>query len=328
MNNETTNYNPNYRIGFYGMTLDEKMKVKNALDGRFFEFYEETLLDSDLLNKPDLIISGEELVSNELQNILDFSLASLIMVSSKSKEELEGTSMFSLSDEFDTFIEGVVRTAMYQNAFKIRMDLEMQCKDNSSIANKIDKLLSLVNEKDPYTLMHSINVSDYAVMIATELGYDQNTVDKIKIGGLLHDIGKLCLPNSILFNTTKRLDENQMDVMQEHSSLGTIILPDGLNDVLDMILLHHERLDGSGYPFGLDESQLSDFVRIISVADTYDAMTTKRTYQDAMDDDVAFGILYKLSSSEDGMPKLDRRMVLALENVINKINEKQESKVR
>ena len=216
---------------------------------------------------------------------------------------------------------------MFQNAIKIRVSLESQFDKDGFTLEKVDSLLSLINQKDPYTLMHSINVSDYAVMIATELGFDENTVDKVKLGGLLHDIGKICLPDSILFNTTKTLDKFQTAVMQEHSSLGTVILPDGLDDVMDMILLHHERLDGSGYPFGFDASKLSDLVRIISVADTYDAMTTKRTYQDAMTDEVAFGILYKLSSDEENSPKLDRRMVLALEKAIKKVNEKENAKV-
>jgi len=321
-------YNPNYRIGFCGMTLDEKNRIKNALDSRFFEFIDEIELDDNLLNKPDLIIDGEGFISNRVQSILDVSMASLVMVSSKSEEELEGTEIFSLyGEDFDSFINGVVRTAMYQNALKVRFELELCFNENDSIVDKISKLLSFVNEKDPYTFRHSVNVAEYSAMIAEELGYDETIISEIRIGGLLHDIGKICLPNSILFNTTPTLDKNQIDVMQNHPSLGMVILPDELESVYEMILLHHERLDGSGYPFGFEESQLSDMVRIISVADTYDAMTTKRTYQEAMDNDTAFGILYKLSS-DGNKPKLDRKMVLALENAINKKKEKVVNKIR
>lgn len=322
------NYNPKYRIGFYNLKEEGKNKIKNALDNRFFDFYDEVVLDDNLLDKPDLIISGSENISNELQNIVDYSLASLIMVSSKNEEELKNSQMFSLcGQEFDDLINGIVKTAMYQNALKVRMELEMQFEDSDSIADKIDKLLSFVKEKDEYTFEHSVGVSEYAVMIAMELGYDESDINKIRIGGLVHDIGKICLPNAILFNTTPTLDKNQMDVMQNHPSFGMVILPDELEDVFDMVLLHHERLDGSGYPFGFGAAQLSDMVRIISVADTYDAMTTKRTYQDAMDIDTAFGVLYKLSSL-DNNPKLDRNMVVALENAISKTKEKGLTKIR
>lgn len=310
-------YNPNYRIGFYGVDGGAKEKIEKFLGETFFTFYDgESLINDDLLNMPDLIICGEDIDVKPLNGILLTSRASLIKICAKTKKDLNGAFAINDDREFMVMIETVINTAMFTNALKIRdMLLELE------ISDKISTLLALMQKKDPYTAAHCQNVAKYAEMIAEELNLSDERIEKIRLGGLLHDIGKICLPDSILFNTTPRLTDDKMKIMKTHSSLGTILLPDELSDLKDMVALHHERLDGSGYPYGLLAEDLLDDVRIISVADTYDAMTTERSYQKAMSEEEAMAVLDKLA--DISKPKLDIRMVRALKASL--VKEKQVS---
>ena len=312
-------YNPSYRIGFYGVDEVTKEKIEEFLGETFFTFYDgDGLVNDDLLDLPDLIISGENIDIEKLTDILTASRASLIKVASKSKEELNSSGVFAINDdeEFMLMIETTINTAVFTNALKIRDMLE-----GMDLNDKISTLLLLMQKKDPYTVRHSQNVSQYAEMMSKELGLSDERTERIKLGGLLHDIGKICLTDSILFNTTPKLAEDKMKIMQVHTSLGTILLPDELESLKDMVALHHERLDGSGYPYGLSAEDLLDDVRIISVADTYDAMTTERSYQKAMSEDEAMAVLDKLADTSK--PKLDIRIVRALKEALRK--EKQAS---
>jgi putative nucleotidyltransferase with HDIG domain len=147
----------------------------------------------------------------------------------------------------------------------------------------IKSLITAIDAKDPYTQGHSQRVSDYSVLIARELGLDETSINDIRIGSLLHDIGKIGIPDSILMKNGK-LNVEENELMREHPRTGVNILSQVrlLDPMRPAILEHHERLDGSGYPTKLTDKQISWMGRIVAVADVFDAMTSDRPYRKAL----------------------------------------------
>jgi putative nucleotidyltransferase with HDIG domain len=146
----------------------------------------------------------------------------------------------------------------------------------------IKSLITAIDAKDPYTQGHSQRVSDYSVLIARELGLDETSVNDIRVGSLLHDIGKIGIPDSILLKNG-RLSVEEFQSIKGHPLTGVSILSQVklLEPMLPAILEHHERLDGSGYPAKLNDRQISWMGRIVAVADVFDAMTSNRPYRQA-----------------------------------------------
>lgn len=149
---------------------------------------------------------------------------------------------------------------------------------------------SALEKRDPYTAGHSERVAHYAVQIGRELGLSEKDLDIIRLGGLLHDIGKIGIPDSVLIKPGK-LTQEEYDVMKQHPVIGEELLRgatlDDLNaeereKMLEIVLSHHERPDGRGYPHGLTEAEIPLFAKLTSVADAFDAMTSNRAYRSAM----------------------------------------------
>ena len=147
----------------------------------------------------------------------------------------------------------------------------------------ITALVAAIDAKDSYTQGHSQRVSDISVLIAEDLGIKAQSISDIRIGSLLHDIGKIGIPDSILLKKGK-LTEAEFDVIKQHPSMGVKILRQVklLEPMRPAILEHHERLDGSGYPHKLQGTQISLMGRIVAVADVFDAMTSDRPYRPAI----------------------------------------------
>jgi putative nucleotidyltransferase with HDIG domain len=147
----------------------------------------------------------------------------------------------------------------------------------------IKALVAAIDAKDPYTQGHSMRVSEISVVIAEQLGLDDRQVHHIRIGSLLHDVGKIGIPDKIISKPLKLTDE-EFAIIKKHPEVGNRIMSEVklLHDVLPAIYEHHERLDGSGYPLGLIEGQISLMGRIVAVADVYDALTSDRPYRKAL----------------------------------------------
>ncbi|MBR6228649.1 MAG: diguanylate cyclase [Eubacterium sp.] len=161
---------------------------------------------------------------------------------------------------------------------KFREDMqEMTIATIRTIANTIDA-------KDEYTTGHSRRVSDYSGSIAAELGYTEDQVADIKFIALLHDIGKIGVPDSVL-NKPGKLTDDEYQLMKNHTIIGADILKDiGMIPEIDVgAKYHHERYDGRGYPEGLEGDEIPKIARIIAVADAYDAMTSTRIYRNRLD---------------------------------------------
>lgn len=154
--------------------------------------------------------------------------------------------------------------------------------------DSIRMIATAVDEKDPYTHGHSERVSRYSVFIAKHLGLPDEEVDKIRISALLHDIGKIGIEDKIL-KKPGMLTPDEFTIMKQHPQKGAAIASRvaQLREMVPGIELHHEWLDGRGYPYGLKGQDIPMMASIISVADTFDAMTTHRPYQTAMEPSVA-----------------------------------------
>ena len=160
-------------------------------------------------------------------------------------------------------------------------------------------LRQTVEAKDPYTRGHSDRVSEYSVLIGKKLGLDDKTLHTLKIGGLFHDIGKIGIPDSILLKESK-LDDNEYSQIKNHPSIGTHILGDVemFKDIIPIVLHHHERFDGHGYPSQLKGNDIPYVARIAAVADTFDAMTSKRSYRNALPLDVVKDEIKRCSGTQ------------------------------
>jgi diguanylate cyclase (GGDEF)-like protein/PAS domain S-box-containing protein/putative nucleotidyltransferase with HDIG domain len=154
----------------------------------------------------------------------------------------------------------------------------------SAYMEATDALIKAVDAKDPFAREHSHNVSRYAVEIAKWLNLPAHEIEVIKYAGLLHDIGKIGIKQEIL-TKKEQLTAKEFEVLKRHPVVGCTILKDVkfLEKELPIILHHHERYDGSGYPYGLKEREIPLGARIMAVADAYDAMTAGRTYKKRLD---------------------------------------------
>lgn len=160
---------------------------------------------------------------------------------------------------------------------------------------ELTTIVKSVEQKDLYTLDHSRRVRDYAVAMGTRLGLSRERQDVLIHAALFHDLGKKNVPDEIL-NKPGRLTDAEMAFIKRHPGDGSeLVAGTFLRDIGKTIEQHHERLDGSGYPFGLKGDEIILEAKIIAVADSYDAMTTARPYRGPMSADAALAELKSLS---------------------------------
>ncbi len=172
---------------------------------------------------------------------------------------------------------------------------------NNSILNNPNALqcLSQIREKDKYLLEHSVNVGILMSIFSTYLGFDKVTVKELTTGALLHDIGKIRVPSEVL-NKPGALTDDEWVEMKRHVVYGQAVLTksEGISDIAKSICaLHHERLDGSGYPMGLAGDDIQIYGRIAAVVDVYDAVTASRCYHEGMSPFKAMKLLLSLADN-------------------------------
>jgi putative nucleotidyltransferase with HDIG domain len=159
-------------------------------------------------------------------------------------------------------------------------------------------LARAVDAKDSYTRSHCETVSELCVRIAEDLGFEPERIQKIRLAGLLHDVGKIGISDAILQKPSK-LSEEEFAVMKTHPTLGAeIVLAAEMEEEARWIRHHHERLDGGGYPDGLRADAIPIESRIILVADAFEAITSDRPYRSGQSEDVAFAELEKHAGTQ------------------------------
>lgn len=162
--------------------------------------------------------------------------------------------------------------------------------------------------KDEGTYVHSLAVSALMMQLARSLGYEDEAIRELGVAGLLHDVGKLMIPNAVL-NKTDRLDANERQMIRNHPELGYRMLRQQANVsdiVLDICRFHHEALDGSGYPLGLSGQKIRAEVRLATVCDVFEALTSARPYKKAWSTKDAINWMF------DHSQMFDKKLVLRL----------------
>ena len=180
---------------------------------------------------------------------------------------------------------------------KIKSLLKLKTLKNNltSIKNVLISLANIVEAKDVYTQGHVNRVSNMAIALAKKMGLSDEKKEAIRLGGVLHDIGKIGIPGEII-NKPGPLNQEEWEIMKKHPKIGyQICLPlkKTIGPALDIIQQHHEKLNGTGYPDGLKEDDISIVSRIMATVDIYDALITDRPYRKKMSKDKALSILWK-----------------------------------
>lgn len=180
---------------------------------------------------------------------------------------------------------------------EMRLSREKLIDTSSMLSRTIEIIMNSLYEKNSREMEHSKRVSYWCEKIAQRMNLDSHIVSKLRIAGLMHDIGKIGIPDSIL-DKPDRLTEEEFNLIRKHSEVGYRILSaaNEFSEIADYILAHHERWDGMGYPKGLKGSEIPIYARIISVADSFDAMTSDRAYRKAMSFQQAKQEIIKFSS--------------------------------
>ena len=196
------------------------------------------------------------------------------------------------SDKFDQLlllIESGIKAISQMNLIK---EINNELKDTyekleNAYMESIETLRYTVEAKDTYTRGHSDRVSSYSVLIGQKLGLSDEDINTLRIGGLFHDIGKIGVPDSILQKDAKLTDDEYSEI-KNHPAIGAHILSNAtiFKDIIPIVKHHHERYDGFGYPGKLKGEDIPYLARIAAVADSFDAMTSKRTYRNSLPLDV------------------------------------------
>jgi len=166
----------------------------------------------------------------------------------------------------------------------------------------LEKFLDVIRQHHSQTYQHCLTVTAIAAAFGKHLGFSRHDTETLAFAGLLHDVGKSKIPIRIL-EKPSALEESEAELMKSHPMLGHELLrnhPDFSGDMLDMVLHHHEYLDGSGYPHGLKGNQISDLVRMITIADVYGALIERRAYKMPLSGMYALEILRAMGGKLDG----------------------------
>ncbi len=214
---------------------------------------------------------------------------------------------------FKTAINDVVVKGTPLDLDKL-MNHTLNILDLGATTPNILDMLHCMREYDDATYVHSLNVALICNVMARWLKMSEEDIKTATISGLLHDIGKTQIPDDIIKKPAK-LTEDEYSIIRRHPQIGYEILKKShlSNDILNAVLMHHERCDGSGYPLGLTGPQIPTFARMVSIADVYDAMTSKRVYRGPLCPFKTIEIF-----EEEGIQKYDPQFVITfMENVVN-----------
>jgi putative two-component system response regulator len=218
---------------------------------------------------------------------------------------------------------GLEKRKLLQENKQYQQYLEEKVKEQTrlireSFVNEITAMAFALEAKDHYTHGHSEKTTRIAIAIATEIGISGGYIEKIRVAGLLHDIGKIGIKESIL-NKEGSLTAEEFEIVKTHPKIGEKILIPIVQDdeILDMVCHHHERYDGKGYPDGLRANQISLGARIMAVADSFEAMIGDRPYRKALKEQVVFKELENGKNTQFDAVVVDALIKVLKENKLN-----------
>jgi len=188
-------------------------------------------------------------------------------------------------------ISGMLGAAMENAALYHRQHL--------TFMGTIKALSGAIDAKDQYTRGHSERVAKLSAMLALKVGYSEEEAERVRISGLVHDLGKIGVPEAVLCKPS-RLTDDEFELIKMHPTIGYEIIKDipDLNDLLPGVLHHHERWDGNGYPAGLAGEDIPRMARIMALADTFDAMSSNRAYRSGLQREKVFAEFRKCAGTQ------------------------------
>ncbi len=258
------------------------------------------MLDFVKTNKPDLILldirmpemDGFESLERLKQQMAPGEEIPVIFLTADENQESEtrGLQLGAMDFIKKPFVPEVLALRVKHTIELVRLqrdlaaEVERKTEENARLSlHVVQTLAEAIDAKDTYTKGHSGRVAQYSREIARRYGYTRKQQDEIYMMGLLHDVGKIGIPDKVI-NKPGKLTEEEYDLIKQHPVLGDRILKK-IEEVPKLAVgarWHHERYDGSGYPDGLKGEEILEEARIISVADAYDAMTSRRSYRDTL----------------------------------------------
>ena len=217
-------------------------------------------------------------------------------------------------------------TRLQSNRVIERQNREIElAKKQAQMGNEtILAIAKTVDARDENTSQHSERVAEYSVLIAKRMGWSKERCEALRKIALLHDIGKIGIPDAVL-NKPSRLTDEEYEIMKSHVLIGGDILKDFtiVQDVADGARYHHERYDGKGYAKGLKGEEIPLNARIIGIADAFDAMTSNRVYRQKMDMDYVLSELHKGSGTQFD-PNIVKIMISLIEEGIIDLSKRYE----
>lgn len=238
-----------------------------------------------------------------LINIVLVSLLGIVLAFSYNSYGLGGLLLFFIPLMFARY------------TFKLYIDMRKNYFETMNV------LVRAIEANDPYTSGHSLRVSAYAEAIAKQIGLPQGKIDLIKSAALLHDIGKIGIDKNIL-NKTGKLEKEEFETIKSHPEIGASIIADlsYLSNISDIIKHHHERNDGKGYPDGLSHNNIPLETSILTIADSFDAMTTNRPYRSSLSLEDALNEI-TVNAGTQFNPDIVDDAIIALRNTFNNLTE-------
>lgn len=295
--------------------LQPEFRVIAAETGRkAFELLEENIPDLILLDVHMPEMDGHDVI-HLLKENPDYAEIPVVFLTS---DEGETTEVQGFSEGAIDFIRKPFQKAVATQRIRrilelsyLQKNLKQEVEKQTDVAEKrrkkvermslqmVQALANTIDAKDSYTNGHSTRVAKYAVMIAERMGYSGEKLEQLQYAALLHDIGKIGIPNEII-NKPAKLTDEEYEIIKTHPVIGGNIL-DEISEIPDIAIgarWHHERYDGKGYPDRLMSLEIPEIARIIGVADAYDAMTSKRSYRDVLPQEVVFDEIEKGKGSQ------------------------------
>jgi len=294
-----------FLVGMLKIKDDKTIKQIAGLGVR--ELYIDTLKGLDVIDAPT-----ETEVNAEIEHkmIAMVQQAKPVTTSATLREELKKSK--KVYSEANKIISNIMHDVRIGRQIEVEQIEPVVGKMANSILRNKDALLSLcrIKSKDDYTFLHSVSVGALLISFAHALDFNHDIIKQLGVGGMLHDIGKTKVPDEIL-NKPGKLTEEEFVIMKSHVVHGCSILrkSPGISQIsFDVTAQHHERFDGSGYPLGLKNAEMSVYGQMAAIVDVYDAITADRCYHKGMEPTVAVRKMFEWSKFHFN-PKLLRTFI-------------------
>jgi HD-GYP domain-containing protein (c-di-GMP phosphodiesterase class II) len=284
--------------GTYNLTTSAHIKNTKVIDNLRSKGVESLLIDT---SKTLILDAGDNIIGN--------NKTSAESVSKRSPIILEITKAKKLFNESKEIQRQVFADAQHGRELNLTPVIEITNQTIDTVFKNPDALACVINirKKDEYLLEHSVSVSVLMTIFARFLKIDKKIIQLLSVGAFLHDVGKINIPDSIL-NKPGKLTDAEFTVIKSHvnHSIKIIESTPGISELsLEVAALHHEKLDGTGYPFNIPKEKISSYGRMIAICDIFDALTANRCYKDGYSHLKSFSILRSLAQKEH----LDQRLV-------------------